>query len=267
MTSRILIVGDPHAHPDYDNDRFEWLGRYIVATKPDHVVVMGDWGDIPSLNQHGKPIDKEGLRLRRDKEALHDSLRRLEEPLAEHNRKMRALRKRTYRPKSKVYLLGNHEDRINKYEADHPELMGELSAEWLDPFVQADWTIVPFKQTFTLEGYEFCHFQPSGTMGRPIGGKTGTALAQRLLGRHVSTVVGHDHRRGIASELVGDTRRRIWGINAGCFVHLDYREGWCMQTEPMWDRGVLVLDSAREGDHSRHTWVTQEELRRRYARE
>lgn len=261
--SKILLIGDPHAHPDYDNDRFEWLGKFAVSAKPDHIVVMGDWGDIPSLSFHGKPLDREGARLSRDKEALHDSLRRFEEPIQKYNEQMRERKRRTYRP-NKIYILGNHENRIAKYEADHPELQGELTQEWLAPFQEARWTLVPFGQTYELEGYEICHYQPSGTMGRPIGGKTGSALAQRLLGRHVSSIVGHDHRYGIASERVGDTKRRIWGINTGCFVHPDYIEDWCRQTRSMWDLGVVVLDGAKNGDHTRHIWISQTELQRRY---
>lgn len=262
MSSRILIVGDPHAHPLYDNDRFEWLGKYATSVQPDHIVVMGDWADVPSLNQHGKTIDKEGLRLKDDKAALHDSLRRFEAALTKFNAQQRAIHKAMYRPK-KHYVLGNHEARIGNYEAEHPELLGLLDEDWLGPFHDAGWLIYPFKDTLTLEGYEISHFFPSGTMGRPIGGKSGSTLAAKLVAdRHTSSIVGHDHRFGIASLPVG--RRRIWGINAGCFAHPLYNEPWCRQTEPMWDRGVLLLDGAQDGDHSRYTWTSQVELQRRY---
>ena len=38
----LLIIGDPHANPDYDNDRFEALGKFIAKEKPQHVVCIGD---------------------------------------------------------------------------------------------------------------------------------------------------------------------------------------------------------------------------------
>ena len=41
----LLIIGDPHAHPDYDNSRFEKLGQFIARAKPDAVICMGDFAD------------------------------------------------------------------------------------------------------------------------------------------------------------------------------------------------------------------------------
>ena len=45
----LMIIGDPHAHPDYYNSRFEKLGKCIVKSKPDIIVCMGDFADMPSL--------------------------------------------------------------------------------------------------------------------------------------------------------------------------------------------------------------------------
>ena len=50
----VLVIGDPHATPSYDNDRFRVLGNYILATRPDVVVCMGDMGDFASLSSHSK---------------------------------------------------------------------------------------------------------------------------------------------------------------------------------------------------------------------
>ena len=45
----LLIIGDPHAHRDYDNKRFTALGKYIAKEKPDVIVCIGDMADMPSL--------------------------------------------------------------------------------------------------------------------------------------------------------------------------------------------------------------------------
>ena len=50
----LLVIGDPHAHPDYDNKRFTDLGRFIVRTRPDIVVCIGDMADMPSLSMYDK---------------------------------------------------------------------------------------------------------------------------------------------------------------------------------------------------------------------
>ena len=43
----LMIIGDAHAHPDYDNSRFDKLGKFIVKSKPDIIVCMGDFAAMP----------------------------------------------------------------------------------------------------------------------------------------------------------------------------------------------------------------------------
>ena len=50
MPKDILEVPDQHAHPDHNNDRADWLGKFILDRKPDIVVNMGDTFDLPSLS-------------------------------------------------------------------------------------------------------------------------------------------------------------------------------------------------------------------------
>ena len=52
--SRHLVVPDPHAHPDFSNIRFDWLAQLIIDLKPDHVICLGDFGDLPSLCSYDK---------------------------------------------------------------------------------------------------------------------------------------------------------------------------------------------------------------------
>ena len=54
--SNLLVIGDPHAHPDYDNKRFTDLGRFIVKSRPDIVVCIGDMADMPSLSMYDKVL-------------------------------------------------------------------------------------------------------------------------------------------------------------------------------------------------------------------
>ena len=52
--SNLLVICDPHAHPNYDNKRFTDLGRFIVKTRPDIIVCIGDMADMPSLSMYDK---------------------------------------------------------------------------------------------------------------------------------------------------------------------------------------------------------------------
>ena len=44
-----LVIPDSHAHPDYSNERYDWLAELILDIKPDVVIDIGDWFDMPSL--------------------------------------------------------------------------------------------------------------------------------------------------------------------------------------------------------------------------
>ena len=101
----LLVIGDPHAHPDYDNDRFTVLGKFIASEKPDVIVCIGDMADMPSLSSYDKGTKGfEGRRYKKDVAAVIDAQERLFAPI----KKMRG-----YKPKLHM-CLGNHEDRIDR---------------------------------------------------------------------------------------------------------------------------------------------------------
>ena len=49
-----MIVPDPHAHPDFHNERADWLGKLIKDLKPDGVINIGDAADMPYLCSYDK---------------------------------------------------------------------------------------------------------------------------------------------------------------------------------------------------------------------
>lgn len=257
---KMIVVGDPHACHKYDNVRFDWLGRYIAATLPNTILVTGDWGDYPSVFSRGKPKDLEGLRLTEDIAAHHDSLVRVEKHIAKVNEGRKRAHLSRYNP-TKIYLLGNHEDRVAEVERQVPSLVGSLDGDVLEPFIDAGWECVPYGRTRMVHGFACCHHLPSGNMGRPIGGAN---LARSLLKTgYQSAIVGHDHRYMEAHDRRWDGSR-VHAFSAGCFVHPDYDEPWSRQVQGLWDKGLLLLDGVSNGDFTKSTWITMTELKRRY---
>lgn len=47
-------VPRPHARPEFNNDRADWLGKLILDLKPDVVINIGDMYDFPSLASYDK---------------------------------------------------------------------------------------------------------------------------------------------------------------------------------------------------------------------
>ena len=65
-----VVIGDAHAKPDVPNDRFTWLGKYLLDLRLSYpeadikAIDLGDWEDMPSLSSYdiGK-MSYEGRRL------------------------------------------------------------------------------------------------------------------------------------------------------------------------------------------------------------
>ena len=177
----LLIIGDPHAHPDYDNSRFTALGKFIAKERPEVIVCIGDMADMPSLSSYDKGTKGfEGRRYKKDVKAVIDAQEKLFAPI----KKVRG-----YKPKLHM-CLGNHEDRITRAVNTTPELEGAIGIEDLK-YKEFGWKVTPFKKCVTIKGITFSHYFSSGVMGRPISSvHIGYALITKL---HCSAVQGHSH--------------------------------------------------------------------------
>ena len=242
----IMVIGDPHAHPDYDNSRFEKLGKFIAKVKPDAIVCMGDFADMPSLSSFDRGTKGfEGRRYQKDIEAGLDAQARLLHPL----KRMKGLKS--------YMVLGNHEDRIIRATNASPELDGTIGVKDLQ-FKENGWKITPFKKALKLKNIMFSHYFSSGIMGRPISSvHIGHALVSKL---HCSAVQGHTHLYN-HSEQTRPDGQKIFGLSAGCFSHPDYTESWCADTEYQWWRGAIMLEGLDgEGYYNGIHAITQRQI-------
>ena len=78
----LLVIGDPHAHPDYDNSRFTALGKFIAKERPQVIVCIGDMADMPSLSSYDRGTKGfEGRRYKKDVKAVIDAQKKLFAPI------------------------------------------------------------------------------------------------------------------------------------------------------------------------------------------
>ena len=78
----MLIIPDPHAHADYDNERFKALGKFIMKEQPEYIVCLGDMADLPSLSSYDKGTKGfEGRRYKKDIDAVIDAQKKLFAPI------------------------------------------------------------------------------------------------------------------------------------------------------------------------------------------
>ena len=107
-----LVIGDPHCTPKANNDRFLWAGRVAADYKVSHVICMGDFCSMDSLSSYDRGKKSfEGRRYQKDMEHSHEALSLFNKGLGKH------------KPR-KIMLHGNHEDRIDRFVDENPELDG-----------------------------------------------------------------------------------------------------------------------------------------------
>ena len=106
----ILIIPDCQTKPGVPLEHLDWLGKYITRIKPDVIVNLGDFFDMPSLSSYDKGTAKiEGKRVVEDIEFSRKALERITKPLEKLKGKGVG-----YDPRL-VFLLGNHEQRLERY--------------------------------------------------------------------------------------------------------------------------------------------------------
>lgn len=235
---KIIAIGDTHTVEGYDNYRFSVLGEFAAeelhGVEDAHVVQIGDWSDVIGFNRHGKKIEMEGARWKGDIDATHDALDRFMEPF--YRRKKRL--------PQRWITLGNHENRVDEYVADHPSLQGTIGS-WQLGFEKFGFNVIPFRRTLTLNGVNFVHHLSGQSRIVPKVNSPSNGFKAR----GVSWVVGHSHIAMHHRHNFEDGRT-VHGIDLGCAIHknMGHQENWSCQTAYKYDRGVWVFDNVRDGD-------------------
>ena len=200
--ARMIMIPDCQVKPGVPLEHLEWCGKYIAAKRPAVIVCIGDFADMASLSSFDKGTRLfEGRRYKLDLEAAARGMDMLMTSIAKIG---------GYNPRL-VLTYGNHEARIERATIEDPKLEGLISLNDLN-YAKWGWQTVPFLEPIIVEGVAFCHYFPSGIMGRPL------TSARNLLGKlHMSAVAGHQQGRDIAFGKRADGRN-MTGIISGCLT-------------------------------------------------
>lgn len=247
---RVLYFTDAHDRIEWDKRRFEWLGKFTAKRKPDMVICGGDVFDVDSLNKHVRNETGDG-KLKPAFEAELSSLAAAFE----------AFDKYTPKDIKRHITLGNHEQRIWRYENDNPEVCGMLSSAFLCLLEKYNWQVTRFKDYLNISGVEFTHV-PINAMGKELGGKT---AAMRIATDSVADIVyGHTHNRHDASApKLGPNNRHTRAYNGGCFMPNNARMDYAKASQNHWEYGLTMI-TIFEGRIEATEWVSMAQLERDY---
>jgi len=227
----IALIMDVQAAPGTPTSHLTAYGKYIADKRPDVLLCIGDFADMASLSSYDIPgsIDAEGKRYANDIGCAKAAMDALMEPIAKI---------KGYDP-VRIMTYGNHEDRISRaIHTDPRRLMDVISLDDLD-YKAYGWKTIPFLQPITVGGVAFCHYFPSGVMGRAI-----TTPQVMLRKMHMSAVAGHQQGRDIAYAKRADGTD-LTAIISGSFYQHDEKY-LSPFTNRHW-RGTYFLHEVKDG--------------------
>jgi len=232
-----LIIPDCQVKEGVPLEYLTWIGKYIIKKKPDVIVCIGDFADMPSLSSYDKGKKSfEGRRYKSDIAAAKKGMDMLLRPLREYNEHQRQIKAKQYKPRM-VLTLGNHEHRIMRAVENQAELEGVIS---YDDLPYQDWEVHDYLKPVFIAGVCYAHFMANPNTGNPYAGLVSTVL--KTVGH--SYVVGHTQKLDIATRTLV-TGQKQWGIVAGaCYLHDEGYKGY--QGNHHW-RGIIMLHRVIEG--------------------
>jgi hypothetical protein len=253
--ARHLVIPDTQARADVPDVHLEWIGQYIVdelAGSPLTIVHIGDHWDMPSLSSYdvGK-AQMEGRRVVLDIVAGNQAFDKLNWALAAYNS---ANPRKKWHPR-KVFLHGNHENRITRAVETTPQLDGLLSLDLLNA-AEWGWEVHPFLEPVTIDGVVYAHYFYNPMSGRPYGGQS---IDTRLKTVGHSFTMGHQQGLWYGVRQVGDQMHH--GLVAGsCYLHDEAYKG--PQANAHW-RGIVLANQVENGSYDPN-FISLDYLCRRY---
>ena len=210
---KIAVLPDAQVKPGNDFKFLTFIGNYLVDKKPDIIVNLGDFADMPSLSSYdvGKK-SFEGRRYKADIEAAHRAMEALLAPINNYNDRARENHKARYTPR-RVLCLGNHEHRIERAVENDAKLEGVLSTEDLK-YREYGWEVYPFLDVIVINNIAFSHYFTTGVMGRPC-----TSAQMMLTKKHMSCIAGHQQGLQFATSYRADGHRITSIIAGSCYEH------------------------------------------------
>ena len=238
-----IVIPDGQVKEGVNTDHWEWIGNYIAEKKPDNIINIGDFWDMPSLSIYDKgKLPFEGRRYVKDVKAGRDAMERLLKPI---------LAVSGYKPVMD-FCEGNHEHRVTRVADNNPEYHGKIDIDDLG-IREYGWNYHPFLHVINRDGIDYSHYFISGVMGRPV-----SSAAVLLRERQRSATMGHVQHMDIA---IHKKTLQTALFCATCYSHDEQYLGPQGNSQK---RGIIVKHEVDEGKYDIMT-VSLAYLRKAYS--
>jgi predicted phosphodiesterase len=169
-----LIIPDTHV-PYHDERAWQLMLKVAKSQSLHGIVILGDFCDFYAVSSHSKNPSRAG---------------KFEWEIKEVKKKLKELQNLDV--KHKIYIEGNHEDRLTRYLQDRaPELHDIISIPTLLGLSKLGWEHVPYKSDADLG--KICFTHDVGSAGR-------YSVYKCLDVYQHSNITGHTHRFAVIVE-------------------------------------------------------------------
>lgn len=257
---RHYVVPDCQIRPGDATDHLDWIAQDIVRRKPDVIVCIGDFWDLPSMSRYAPAggLEKEGARLLSDLEAGDSAMRQLIDPIHAETARLKRNKKNGWNPRL-VFTEGNHEYRAARIAIEDARFEGVVGTH-LCNVEKFGFERYRFKQPVEIDGIWYVHYWQSSHSDRPLGG----TIDNRLNKLGFSFVCGHEQGKRYGDRPLANGKT-IHGIVAGsCYLGVEGYRG--PQARNEW-RGTIVLNDVRHGGDFEPMFLTLRYLCREYTNE
>jgi hypothetical protein len=142
---KTVLLPDIHS-PHYEQRVMDAVNEFIVDYQPNEIVYMGDQISLDCVSAWNKrrPLLKEGQRLIKEYENFNDNVLEVHEGLTQNDTR-------------RVFMMGNHEERIRWYIEEHPELDGIINLEKHLRLEERGYKIIEFNGIHTVGKLNVIH--------------------------------------------------------------------------------------------------------------
>lgn len=247
---RLTIIGDAHVAPGQDLSRFRWFARHVGETQPDKVIQIGDLGEFASMERHSPP----GSLHQKNRPKFQDDLEAVEAALSSYGQELGSVSITHH------ITLGNHEERILRFEGLTGELESALWPQFTDVLGRYDWRWVDYRQYLFIGGVGLTHC-PQTLMEKPFNGKTLNPIANDLT---FSLIFGHSHRFAYLNVGKIGPAQRIEILNVGTAAPFGWFPDYNVSEQGGYSWGIV--DCTVQGGHiTSHRFIPMTELEGKYA--
>jgi len=142
---KTVLLPDIH-YPNYEEQILRCINQFIKEYEPDQLVYMGDQLALDSISKwnKNKPLLNERKRLIKEYEGFDKDILQVHERITKPDTK-------------RVFMIGNHEQRIQWYVEENPELEGILNIERFLNLKERGYEVVPYNEVYRIGKLNVIH--------------------------------------------------------------------------------------------------------------